>query len=315
MYEDAMGRNQGAIVDDPITRKGIELWLERVYGAYGEEGGGVDVEVIGNHLILNAKTKDYIYSDFTPAELEYKRGSRPLLERVVAEHVRDGMRQRDIALALMRRCRDNRDHGLAKPHLFLGGNEEELLKRGALMCNEISRVYACLCQVAGLRCRLFSAHISGHMMNEVEVDGRWWWIDAMKGMCAVDENDEPLSAWQIMQDPTVFERQPEWVVAECRPPSIVFGTEERDPRNIAYGFARSRDCYFHPREANAVANYLASDHTRYTYPWFNGVVDAGRREKASAAEDENRKLGGWPGYYFDKALFDPASIAIAIPAG
>ena len=32
-------------------------------------------------------------------------------------------------------------------------------------------------------------------------------MDVQKGLYAVDEADQPLSAWQVLQDPTVFERQ------------------------------------------------------------------------------------------------------------
>ena len=33
MFEQFMGRNQGAIISDPLTRKGVALWLERVLRA------------------------------------------------------------------------------------------------------------------------------------------------------------------------------------------------------------------------------------------------------------------------------------------
>ena len=170
MFESQRGRNQMALIDDPLTRRGCELWLERVLGFYGESGG-VDVEVIDDQIILNAKTVDYLYSEYTPLEIRYQVGSRPVLEAVVAEHVRESMSDREKALALMRRVRDNQDMGLASPGLFSGGTEEELMKRGAIMCNEVSRLYACLCQIAGLPARLHGSHISGHMMTEVYTDG------------------------------------------------------------------------------------------------------------------------------------------------
>jgi len=30
MFEDRMGFNQAALIDDSLTRQGVELWLERV---------------------------------------------------------------------------------------------------------------------------------------------------------------------------------------------------------------------------------------------------------------------------------------------
>lgn len=301
MFEHAMGWNQAALVSDPITVKGIGLCLERILGYYGK--AGVDVQLIDNYLMLTAQTRDYIYSNFTPKETMYKKGSRPFLEQVVNKCIRPEMSDREKALSLMRRCRDNRDHGLAKPDLFYGGTEEELLKRGAIMCNEIARVYACFCQIAGLPCRLFASHLTGHMMNEVCVDGKWWWVDVMVGLCPVDERDEPASAWNLKMDPTLFDRQPQFVLDDIRVASWRAREEERDPMNQVFALALARDCIFHPREATAMANYFVWDHERYDFPWFLDPADPQRRQRARDGEKENRKAGGWPDYYFDFKTF------------
>lgn len=298
MFEEFMGRNQAALVNDPLTKRGIELWMERVFGFYGEDGG-VDVEIIDNQLILNEKTREYIYSDFTPDTLAYVPGSRPMLEKIVGEHVRDGMSDRDKALALMRRVRDNQDHGLARHDLFQGGDEEDLLRRGAQMCNEISRLFACLCQIAGLPARIMCSHMTGHMMNETKLNGKWAWIDTMKGLAPVNDQDEPVSAWELFQDPKLFERQPKSVWDDCRPPKINFGTEQRDPRNLAFEMVKNRDCYFHPREALAIGNYYAWEHDRYTFPWRIDPVDPARLEKARQGEALNCRAAGWPDFFFN----------------
>ncbi len=303
MFEKERGRNQMSLVEDPLIRRGVELWLERVLGFYGEKGG-VDVEVIDEQVILNARTVDYLYSAYTPLEIRYDPGSRPMLEAIVAEHVREGMSDREKALALMRRVRDNQDHGLARPELFAGGTEEELLKRGALMCNEVSRLYVCLCQIAGLPARLQGSHISGHMMTEVFADGKWGWIDPMKGIAPLTDGDEPASAWELLCDSKLFERQPRGVWDGCRPPHVRFGTEQRDSRNIAAEMARNRDCYFHPREAVAIGNYFVWEHRRYTYPWRIAPADPQRLQRARIDEQRNRKALGWPDYYFCDYLFD-----------
>ena len=310
MFEQFMGRNQHEIFEDPGTRRGCQLWLERVLAYYGDETGGVDIEIIDGQLGLCKKTAEYIYSDFTPTEIQYVRGSRPLLEKVVADNVADGMSDREKALALMRRCRDNQDRGLARPGLFSGGTEEELLKRGAIMCNEISRVFVCLCQIAGLPARVHCAHISGHMMSEVLVDGKWWWIDSMKGMAPVDEDDEPVSAWDLHNAPTLHERQPQSYWDDVRPPSITFGTEQRDPRNLAYQMCRNRDCYFHPKEANAVGNYFVWEHDQYTYPWIIDGVDPDTEQRARHEAARNKRALGWPDYYFNEKLWEPEELGM-----
>lgn len=301
MFEEARGRNQLTFIDDPLTRKGCQLWLNRVLAFYGDDGG-VDVEVIEDEVVLNEKTAEYLYSDFTPLEIKYVPGSRPLLEKVVAQNTTDEMTDRQKAMALMVRCRDNRDMGLANASLFWGGSEEELLKRGAIMCNEISRVYVCLCQVVGIPARFHCSHITGHMMAEVHTEGKWGWVDPMKGLAAVMDDDSPASAWELRQDPTLFERQPKEFWDRCRPGPAPL--DQVKPRSLAFVMAKLADCYFNPREAMAIGNYFAWDNDKYTFPWFNGPVDPQGRKDAQRQEMLNRKALGWPDYYFNQDLFE-----------
>ncbi len=306
MFEEFLGRRQGDVFEDPGTRRGCQLWLERVLAYYGDgEEGGVDIQIIDAQLGLCAKTAEYIYSDFTPTEIEYVAGSRPLLEKTLAEVVKPGMPEREKALAIMRRCRDNRDRGLAGRGCdWCGGSEEDLLKRGAIMCNEISRVFVCLCQIAGLVARVHSSHISGHMMAEVLTGGKWGWIDPMKGIAPVNEEDQPASAWELLQDPELFERQPKSVWDDIRPPEITFGKEERDPRNLHFSMARNRDCYFNPKEAMALGNYFVWDFAKYNYNWHIEGVDPLRIKEARYRNALNKKEMGWPEYYFNPQLFN-----------
>lgn len=216
MFEQYMGRNQHLIISDPLTRQGVELWLERVLGYYGDEGG-VDVQIIDGQLILCEQTVEYIYGNFTPLDIKYVPGSRPMLEKLLAESVRPDMSPREQVLAIFRCVRDNRDNGLAGKVAFDGGTEEELVKRGATMCNELARLFIVLCQITGLPARFVGHHISGHATVEVLIDGKWWWMDVQKGMYCLNADGSPASAWQILQDPTIFERQSLQVWSEFRP--------------------------------------------------------------------------------------------------
>ena len=297
-----MGRNQGLLAPHELTRKGVDLWLERVLGWYGEKGG-VDVEVIDGQLLLTEETAEYIRSGFTEVAQRYVPGSRPFLEEHLAAGVAADLAERETALAIMRLVRDNRDFGLKGTVSFDGGTEEELVKRGATMCNELSRLFCCLCQIAGLPARYVGHHISGHATVEVAVEGRWWWMDPQKGIYAVDATDRPMSAWEILQDPTVFERQPLSMWAECRPLGPL-ATDGRDEVQRAYFMAKCRDCYFNPREAVCVGNYYVWEHDRYTYPWRNQAADAQRLARARRGEALNRKALHWPDYYHNHLLFD-----------
>lgn len=302
MFEDKMGFNQHLLSDDSDMQQGILNWLERVLGWYGEEGGGVDVEVIKNQILLIEKSADYIYSEFTPLEITYEKGFRPELEKVLSEAVGSTTDSLGIMLSLMRRCRDNRD--FARKNIeFDGGTEEELLKRGAIMCNEIHRVFVCLCQIAGLPARLMSSHISGHMMSEVYVNGTWMWVDAMKGMYCFLDSGEPASTWDLIKDPCLFDRQKSSVWDDCRPIGGA-GLKEFEKFDKAYCQAKARECYFHPKEGIAIGNYFVWEKDNYTFPWITEAVDSVRIMNARFAEARFRQKHGWPDFYFDFHLFD-----------
>jgi len=301
MFEDKMGFNQHLLSDDPDVRQGVLNWLERVFGFYGEEGG-VDVEVLKNFLLLNEKTADYIYSDFTPLETRYIPGTRPFLEKVLSEIIDDSMSERQKALAIMRRCRDNRDYAQSSIS-FDGGTEEELIKRGAIMCNEISRVFICLCQIAGLPARLVGAHISGHMMSEVYIEGKWMWVDSMKGMYNFLDDGTPASTWDLINAPSILERQDKKVWEDCRPVGVT-GMKEFLEFDKAFCQAKAKECYFHKKEAVAIGNYFVWDFNKYTYPWHTKAADPVRLEKARLAEYRMRRRLGWPDFYFDYHLFE-----------
>jgi hypothetical protein len=302
MFEEYLGRNQHLIVSDPLTSKGIELWLERVLGYYGEDGGA-DVQIIDGQLILCDKTVKYIYNSFTPLELKYVRGSRPMLEKLLDKLLEPGMSDREKALAIMRQGRDNRDNGLKGKVNFDGGTEEELVKRGAMMCNELARLFCVLCQMSGLPARFVGHHISGHATEEVYVEGKGWWMDSQKGMYCLHEDGSPVSAWELMQDPAIFERQTLEVWSDLRPLGP-FSDDGNDPVQRAFNMAKARDCYFNPREAVCVGNYYVWETDRYTYPWFCEAVDPGRRERGVRGEYLNRKALGWPDYYYNHLVFE-----------
>ena len=298
MFEECKGRKQHLILDDPLRRRGVELWLRRVLSYYGEDGG-VDVEMIDGQLLITEKTEEYIYGDFTPAELEYRPGSRPFLERLLDGAAKDGMGDREKALAILRRVRDNRDSGVAGKARFDGGTEEELVKRGASMCNEVARLFIVLAQMNGLPARFIGHHISGHATVEVLVESGWWWMDVQKGMYCLGPEGGPLSVLDILRDPTVFERQTEAVWKDFRPTGP-FSTDGSDARQRAFNVARGRDCYFRAAETVCVGNYYVWEHHGYSYPWTARAHDPEGRTEAVRLENLNRKTLGWPDYYFNQ---------------
>jgi hypothetical protein len=295
MFERERGFRQHLLTSDRETRAGIRFWLERVRSAYGPEPC-VDMQVIEDQVLLNERSVRYLYGPYTPAKTVYRRGSRPFLEQILAAVVRPGMGEAKRFHAILRLCRDNRDR--ADPAIrFFGGNEEELIKRGASMCNEISRVFVVLCQMAGLPARLVSTHITGHMMAEARIGRDWAWCDPQKGLYLIRDDGRYASTWDLKRDPGILDRQQPALWRECRPTP-----PREDPAfaalHRAHYQAYVRDCCFHPREAVALGNYLIADHARYAYPWHTTVADQRRLEAARTAETTLRMRLGFPTCYF-----------------
>ena len=107
-----------------------------------------------------------------------------------------------------------------------------------------------------------------------------------------------------MNDPELICRQPKKIWEDCRPSQIIFGSEERDPRNLAKVMGNIRDCLFHPREAIAIGNYFVWDHAKYTYPWMIKPDDEKRLAEARINEALNRKAAGWPEHYANPLVFN-----------
>lgn len=305
MFEKYKGINQKNLFNNPLTKEGIELWYKRVLAFYGKVGG-VDMEIIEEMIPLNEITADYMYTKYTPLKIKYKKGSRPLLENVVSETIKQGMSEREKALKLMIRCRDNYLKGLAKPDIFYGGNEEELLKRGAIMCNEISRVFVCLCQIAGLPARLHGSHITGHMTAEVYANKKWRWIDPRFGVAPVLSNNQPVSAWELFKNPEIFDKQPLFVKKLYRPHGslIIPGYEPSDNININLLSAFFKQAYFHPNEAMCLVNYFVWENEKYTYPWIIEPVDKIKLNQIRYNEQINKKRAKWPDFCFNPRLFE-----------
>lgn len=301
MFEDKIGLNQHLLCESEDVRQGVKNWLSRVIGYYGDKFDRVDMQVIKDQIILNKTTAKYIYNDLTSLEIKYQKGSRPFLEKVLSQVITDKMSDTEKVFAIMRRCRDNRDAKQVGIE-FNGGTEEDLIKGGNIMCNEISRVFAVLCQIAGLPARLIGSHISGHMMNEVYLNGKWTWFDCMMGNYFYNDDGSMASWWDLVQDPKLINRQKKSTWAETR---MFHEFPELEPYALAFRQIKLRDCYLHPKEAQCVGNYYAWDHHKYDYPWQTKTVNPAALELARYAEAELRRKLNWPMEYFNPYTTKP----------
>jgi len=230
--------------------------------------GTVDHAIFDQAIVLHAETADYVYSEFTPLHQPYARGSRAFLEKVVDTVTAGLTSQRDKALALLDWCRDipiiySRSagpfgEGSGEP--FHCGTEEEVIHKGSSMCNEVARVLGVLAQIAGMPSR-YVGHMflidyddphsgTGHGVNEIYVDGKWCYFD-IRGRYFLKADGAFASAWDLLQDPGLTERQTDQVLSH------------RFARMSHEGIRK----YYEPPSMTMIANYLAADHAKYDYSW------------------------------------------------
>jgi len=145
--------------------------------------GSVDYVFHDQQIALTPETEAWFYSADAVRLPTHAPGTRRLLEQAVAEQTAGCRTDRAKAMALVHlvgtpETSPYRHRGEAFTS-FLGGTEDEVLRKGWRMCNEISRVLAFLCQIAGMPARclfLFTdplTRIDGHAMTEIFFDGKW----------------------------------------------------------------------------------------------------------------------------------------------
>ncbi len=244
--------------DSKVTAVALEntTYSQSVYRT-----GSIDNVMFNDAVALQPATVDYLYADFTPLDQPFTPGTRPLLERLVARITEGCSSDRDKAIALTAwtwKIRVNYVHPDYEP--FHGGAEEEVVRKGSDMCNEMARVLIVMAQIAGIPSR-YVGHMtpldyddptsgSGHGVTEMHIDGAWAYFD-VRGRFFEKADGRLASAWDLVRDPGLVDRQSDEVRAHW------------DPR---YKIANVRKLYA-PGVAHIVANYLAADHAKYDYSW------------------------------------------------
>ena len=235
-----------------VVRRAYAASFHRTVTFYGDT---VDSQMTAGRVRLCGATAEYLYAKHTPLRLRYKRGSRPELEKVVARATTGKRSERARVLAILRFVRDlytlrpgAGDKGAMDP--FHGGAEEEVIKKGSNMCNEQSRVFCCLCQIAGIPARYVGHHIGGHGVSEAFVEGAWAYFDN-RGKYFVKRDGSLASTWEIWNDLSLIDAQPASVRAEIRP-------------GVTYDTTR---VYFSRVEVTSIMNYCVWENARYDYSW------------------------------------------------
>ena len=247
----------GSAAADRIIGEDRKIAYLRNYKQLGiNYGEAVDFQLRRQQTILCPETVRFLYSEFTPTDVKFQPGTRPVLEKVVAKATANAKSQREKALALMRFCRDlykqDPDADFAK--YIYGGTEEQLVDKPEILCECLGRLMVALCEIAGLPGRIVMHDIGGHICCEILSDGHWAYIDPRCGIYFLKPDGEIASVLELCQDPSIIRTQPDRVKADVS-----------DQWTWHYRAWKCENMYFHPKEVNGFENYSLSETEKYSY--------------------------------------------------
>jgi hypothetical protein len=259
--------------------------LQRLDGGDGLQrldGGNVDGQIHANVVLLCPETADFLYTRFTPTEVEYRQGSRPVLEATVREVTPDCVTDRQKVLALLRYVRDiyqQRPSDGSSP--LRGGTEEQLLESRPRLCEHQSRLLVALWQVAGFPARRVGHFVGGHAVTEVFFEDKWAYID-IRGIYVLKPDGKFASTWEIWTHPEWIQNQSEEVIADRVP--------EGDPLlGDIYRWDNTPNQYFHPNEITTIMNYDINQAAEYSYRRVKRQSSGATPEEA----EQKRQVASW----------------------
>lgn len=166
---------------------------------------GIDIEQVHNMILHCPETSSYLYGEYTPTKPSYRKGTRPVLEKIAQEATRYCRNDRERIQALLAWVETNVTHahghpGDAPPDR--AATEETLIESGWGWCNEQTRVFICLAQVLGFMSRLcfLGDEMWGHVTAEAYLEDRWAFADATYGVLIAGSDGRLASARDIQKE-------------------------------------------------------------------------------------------------------------------
>jgi len=148
---------------------------------------GVDRYHANQFIVYREETAKYLYSDYTPLKVNYRKGLLPSFEKLSAKIIAGCRTETEKVSNLLIKGAARVKHPEGPPcGLKVTGDrnldDEALLKSEAGWCNEQARVFIRLCHVNNIPARIiqlfYSDRKTGHCVAECYADGRWAMADA-----------------------------------------------------------------------------------------------------------------------------------------
>lgn len=183
-----------------------EPWCSRP-GPLAVDVGGIDRWQANHFIVYRHETAKFLYGEYTPTKVAYRKGLFPALERIVAHYTTADQSDRQKAITLLTKAMPQH---LLHPTVPPMGpmvptnrvlDDEALLASGCAWCNEQARVYIRLCQIAEIPARMIFLFYSdgkmGHVVAEFYADGHWCLADSSWICVFADERGRLLSAAEL----------------------------------------------------------------------------------------------------------------------
>ncbi|MBQ8358910.1 MAG: hypothetical protein IJX37_03190 [Oscillospiraceae bacterium] len=247
----------GTKIADRLQYPAKELYVNMFRHMQAAFGDNVEYERLAKQVLFCPETEAYLYQ--TPEPVRYRRGMRPALDAVIDEVCAECVTERQKVLAILVYIRDLRlkYRKYGRDIDFYGGTEEDLIKKGERYCERVARLMTALCEVAGMPGRVIFHVSTGHLTNEIYVEGGWAYFDPRYGIFYVDENDRFLSVRELIADPGVIYHQPQWATDYF---SYEFTLKARQDRNAKLLLA--------PKQIQCYGPYSLTEAEQYHYGWM-----------------------------------------------
>jgi hypothetical protein len=191
-------------------------------------------------IVLNNASAGELYDPQKAYYPKYQKGSRQFLEQIANEIAAGTKSDRERAIRLMlwisRIPSGPCKHRVKNFVYFLGGTEEEVIKKGAAMCNEVARVLCFLAQIMGMPARgVFHfptvQGAEGHACAEIFFEGKWNWFDETGGYGVLRKDGYFANTWELNRDPAPAAKMP-FLGQGYTYPSLFTGANSIVPYNI-----------------------------------------------------------------------------------
>lgn len=177
----------------------------------------IDTAIVYKQIRYHRLTHEYLYG-IKPKKPVYKKGTRPVLEKILNSITNRNDSDKEKCVKILKWCSNT----LLKAEQAFKGlkskpgireTEEAIIRTAGGPCNEHSRLFVTLCQIAEIPSRLIFQYSSlrygrEHVVSEVYFERKWHLMDPMPGHYYLNEKGAIASAYELRANPRLVLKPP-----------------------------------------------------------------------------------------------------------